>query len=124
MQTDPAAVDPSFGAAVGQGVETAIGSSRSAEFKRWQWRILLSALVGYALFYFVRKNLSVAMPVMETTLGIRKSQLGLFLTLHGLVYGLSKFLNGIAGDRLNARWFMVTGLVFCAVINIWFGFSS
>ena len=61
------------------------------------------------------------MPVMETTLGIKKSQLGLFLTLHGLLYGVSKFANGIVGDRVNARWFMVTGLVICGVINIWFG---
>lgn len=93
-------------------------------FSQWQWRILISALIGYALFYFVRKNLSVAMPVMETTLHIGKKQLGWFLTLHGLVYGVSKFLNGIAGDRVNARWFLVTGLAICALINIWFGLST
>jgi OPA family glycerol-3-phosphate transporter-like MFS transporter/OPA family sugar phosphate sensor protein UhpC-like MFS transporter len=64
------------------------------------------------------------MPVMEEELGISKSQLGLFLTLHGLLYGLSKFVNGIIGDRVNARWFMPTGLVVCGVINILFGLSA
>jgi sugar phosphate permease len=97
---------------------------RSRGFSYWQWRILISALIGYALFYFVRKNLSVAMPVMETTLHIGKKQLGWFLTLHGLVYGVSKFLNGIVGDRVNARWYLVTGLFACALINIWFGLSA
>lgn len=43
------------------------------------------------------------MPFMETGLGIQKSQLGLFLTLHGLLYGVSKFANGFFGDRAHAR---------------------
>jgi OPA family glycerol-3-phosphate transporter-like MFS transporter/OPA family sugar phosphate sensor protein UhpC-like MFS transporter len=54
----------------------------------------------------VRKNLSVAMPVMEQQLGISKAQLGLFLTLHGLLYGVSKFVNGMIGDRVSAPLFM------------------
>ncbi len=93
-------------------------------YRYWQMRTLVGAIVGYALFYFVRKNLSVAMPAMEQSLGIGKSQLGLFLTLHGLLYGVSKFANGFAGDRLNARWFMVAGLVLCAAMNFLFGMSS
>jgi phosphoglycerate transporter family protein len=97
---------------------------RAKSFRYWQWRILLSALVGYALFYFVRKNITAAAPVMFVELGITKKQFGLFLTLHGLVYGISKFANGILGDRVNARWFLPFGLVCCGAINIWFGLSS
>ena len=61
---------------------------------------------------------------MQEDLGITKGDLGLFLTLHGLLYGVSKFANGFIGDRVNARYFMVTGLVLSAVCNILFGFSS
>lgn len=93
-------------------------------YRYWQRRILLSTIVGYALYYFVRKNLSLAMPQMEETLGIDKAQLGMYLTAHGLVYGVSKFANGIMGDRVNARWFMVTGLAICALLNIGFGLST
>lgn len=93
-------------------------------YKYWQNRILISSIIGYALFYFVRKNLSVAMPVMEESLGISKTDLGLFLTLHGLIYGVSKLVNGMFGDRANARWFMVLGLICSAVINVCFGLSS
>lgn len=89
----------------------------------WQRRILFATIVGYALYYFVRKNLSVAMPAMEQD-GISKGQLGMFLTAHGLLYGVSKFANGIIGDRVNARWFMPIGLAFCALINILFGLSA
>lgn len=94
------------------------------KFKYWQTRTIITSMVGYALFYFVRKNLSVAMPAMQTDLGINKAELGIFLSIHGLVYGVSKFANGFIGDRVNARYFMVTGLVLSAICNLIFGFSS
>lgn len=93
-------------------------------FKYWQTRVIITTMIGYAMFYFVRKNLSIAMPAMQADLGITKAELGIFLTLHGLVYGVSKFANGFIGDRVNARYFMVTGLVLAAFCNIAFGFSS
>lgn len=96
----------------------------SQRFKYWQTRTIVATMIGYALFYFVRKNLSIAMPAMQADLGITKTELGLFLTLHGLIYGLSKFINGFIGDRVNARYFMVTGLVLSAICNVVFGFSS
>src|SRR6476659_7934171 len=94
------------------------------KYRYWQTRVLISSIIGYATFYFVRKNLSIAMPFMETGLGIQKSQLGLFLTLHGLLYGVSKFANGFFGDRAHARNLMVTGLAASAILNVAFGFSS
>lgn len=65
-----------------------------------------------------------AMPGMNADLGISKVSLGIFLTLNGLVYGFSRFLNGIFADRLNARFYMATGLALCAIANIAFGFGE
>ena len=96
----------------------------SKQYRHWQKRVLLSSIIGYATFYFVRKNLSVAMPYLEHGLGIKKTQLGLFLTLHGLLYGVSKFANGFFGDRANARAFMAFGLGASALMNVFFGFNS
>jgi phosphoglycerate transporter family protein len=93
-------------------------------YRAWQMRVLFASIIGYATFYFVRKNLSIAMPAMEHSLGIQKANLGLFLTLHGLLYGVSKFANGFLADRSNARAFLVTGLVASAILNVMFGFSS
>ncbi len=101
-----------------------LSESEAKRFHYWQWRTILATMIGYSLFYFVRKNLSVAMPGMEADLGISKASLGLFLTAHGLIYGLSKFVNGIIGDRVNSRLFMVVGLLLSAACNIFFGFSS
>jgi phosphoglycerate transporter family protein len=93
-------------------------------YRAWQRRVLISTIIGYAVFYFVRKNLSVAMPLMERDLGLSKSDLGLFLTLHGVLYGVSKFANGFFGDRCNARAFMVVGLAASAVLNVLFGLGA
>ena len=46
-------------------------------YRRWRLRVLLAGIIGYAAFYFVRKNLSVAMPLMEKELGFSKVDLGL-----------------------------------------------
>jgi len=93
-------------------------------YEYWRWRQLYATFVGYALYYFVRKNLSCAMPLMEQELGIGKRQLGGFLTCHGILYGLSKFLNGILADRSDARRFMAVGLLASALLNLAFGFSG
>jgi OPA family glycerol-3-phosphate transporter-like MFS transporter/OPA family sugar phosphate sensor protein UhpC-like MFS transporter len=103
---------------------TADSQAIQQQYRAWQRRVLLSSIIGYAVFYFVRKNLSIAMPVMEKELGISKASLGLFLTLHGVLYGVSKFANGFLGDRSNARIFMTMGLVCSALLNLCFGFSS
>ena len=92
--------------------------------RTWQIRTLAGAMFGYAAFYFVRKNLSFAMPAMQTDLGIPKADLGIFLTLHGLLYGVSRFVNGMWADRANARYFMVAGLLLSVGANVFFGFSS
>jgi sugar phosphate permease len=93
-------------------------------YRHWQPRILLASTIGYAVYYFVRVNLPVAMPAMEQNLHITKTSLGLFLTLHGVIYGVSKFLNGFLGDRANARTFMATGLFLSALVNFAFGSAS
>jgi len=101
-----------------------VGSDEvAAGYRYWQLRVLVATIVGYATFYFVRKNLSIAMPFMEKE-GIDKIHLGLFLTLHGLIYGISKFANGFLADRSSSRAFLVVGLVASAIMNVFFGFSS
>jgi len=105
-------------------IQTTDPAEVAKQYRHWQRRVLLTSIIGYATFYFVRKNLSVAMPYLEHGLGIRKTQLGLFLTLHGVLYGISKFANGFLGDRANARAFMAFGLGASALMNVFFGFNS
>lgn len=101
-----------------------MNKAQNASFKYWQTRTIISTIIIYATFYLVRKNLSMAMPDLQADLGISKAELGLFLTLHGVVYGVSKFLSGFAADRLNARHMLVVALLLCSICNFIFGLSS
>lgn len=93
-------------------------------FQYWQTRTIIVTMIGYALYYFVRKNFSIAMPGLTAEFGISKVELGLFLTMNGIVYGLSRFVNGIISDRNSARIVMSLGLMLCAVMNFLFGCSD
>ena len=91
-------------------------------YRRMQWRVLIATMIGYTLFYFMRKNFSFAMPGLEQDCGITKAQLGNFLFAGGIVYGVSKFLNGFVGDRVNSRKMLCLGLLACTLVNVAFGF--
>ena len=93
------------------------------KFNRMQWRMLFATMIGYTLFYFMRKNFSFAMPGLEQDCGISKDMLGNFLFAGGIVYGISKFLNGIVGDRCNSRKMLCFGLLVCTLVNVAFGFA-
>jgi sugar phosphate permease len=94
------------------------------KFKHWQTRTIVVAMIGYALYYFVRKNFSLTMPALEAEFGLSKVQLGLFLTLNGVIYGLSRFVNGFIADRVSARKMMSIGLCLSGIINLGFAFSD
>lgn len=93
-------------------------------FQYWQWRVIISSMIGYSVFYFVRKNFAFAMPALGQEYGITDTSFGVILTLVGLVYGVSKFLNGFIADRANARWHLVIGLGACVILNFLFGWSA
>ncbi len=91
-------------------------------FGRGQWRMLAMTIIGYTLFYFMRKNFSFAMPGLTQDLGVTKSMLGNCLFAGGIVYGVSKFVNGFIGDRVNPRRFFCFGMLMCVLVNMAFGF--
>ena len=93
-------------------------------FKYWQWRVIICSMIGYAMFYFVRKNFSFAIPLLNEQYGISNASFGAILSIAGIIYGVSKFINGIIGDRTNARWHLTLGLSICVLVNFIFGFSD
>lgn len=92
-------------------------------YVKLQWKTLIILMVGYICYYFLRKNFSAAIPAMEATLGLSKVQLGIFLTLNGIVYGLSRMVNGVLADRYSKRVLMSVGLVLSCIINLAICFS-
>ena len=99
-------------------------AEESSRFKKAQWRFILCSMVAYAFFYITRKNLSMAQPEMFAQGVISKEALGTILTVHGVLYGLSRFVNGFWADQLNGRVFMTIGLALSALMNFLFGCTS
>ncbi|MBO7309388.1 MAG: MFS transporter [Kiritimatiellae bacterium] len=93
-------------------------------FRRAQTKFILSSAIVYAFFYLTRKNLSMAQPGMLEEGVISTYAVGTMLTVHGIVYGLSRFVNGFWADRLNGRVFMTVGIALSALMNLLFGCTS
>ena len=100
-----------------------MNAEQTKKYNYWQWRTLIVLMIAYILYYFLRKNFSAALPAMEAELGITKLQLGIFLTLNGIIYGFSRFINGFIADRCSRRLLLAGGLVLSSVINFAIAFS-
>lgn len=98
-------------------------ATTKSRYLRLQWRTLIILMLGYVCYYFLRKNFSAAIPAMEATLGLSKVQLGLFLTLNGIIYGVSRMINGFLADRYSRRLMMGGGLLLSCIINLAICFS-
>ena len=92
-------------------------------FKFWQWRIIVVSMFVYAIYYFVRKNFSIAMPGLTAEYGISNTSFGIIIAIGSLIYGLSRFINGFIVERVSTKLFMAIGLFLCAAANFCFGFG-
>ena len=90
------------------------GAEADARYGRLRWQVFLGAFIGYAGFYIVRKNFSMAIPMLEP-LGFEKGELGVVLSMNAVAYGFSKFIMASVSDRSNARRFLPQGLVLAAL---------
>ena len=91
-----------------------------ASYKKLRLQVFLGIFIGYAGYYLVRKNFSMAMPDLIAQ-GYSKGDLGIALSGVSIAYGLSKFLMGNVSDRSNARIFLSLGLVLSAMSMIVMG---
>lgn len=93
-------------------------------FEYWRFRTLYSIIIGFAAFYFIRMNFSLAVPLICKEFNYTKSDIGMITSIGAILYGIGKFFFGIIGDKYSARYIMVFGLFLSAIMNIFLGFSS
>ncbi|HLS94806.1 MAG TPA: glycerol-3-phosphate transporter [Sphingobacterium sp.] len=93
-----------------------------ATYKKLRIQVFAGIFLGYAAYYFVRKNFSFAVKDLQDTLGYSKAELGFAMSALSIAYGLSKFLMGNVSDRSNARYFLAAGLVLSSLTMILMGF--
>ncbi len=89
-------------------------------YSRLRFQVFMGIFIGYAGYYLVRKNFTLAMPSLIAE-GFSKTELGFALSGVAIAYGLSKFIMGSVSDRSNARVFMPLGLLSSALVMIFMG---
>lgn len=88
-----------------------------AEYCRLRRRVFAGIFIGYAAFYLVRQNLSLAIPdILAEHPHHTKAGLGAGITALSIAYGLSKFIMGSVSDRSNPQRFLPLGLLLAAGI--------
>ena len=97
--------------------------TKKRSFKSWQWYTIIVSMVVYAIYYFVRKNFSIAMPGLTAEYGITNTSFGIIIAMGSLIYGLSRFINGFIVEKVSTKVFMAIGLLLCAAANFCFGFG-
>lgn len=93
------------------------------QYRYWRIRVMYGMLIGYAVFYFCRKNFSMANKAISDEFDLTTTQMGMILSVATILYAFSKFLSGVLADRMNARYLMGLGLILSAVMNVLFGLS-
>lgn len=99
-----------------------IESSRTdAEYCKLRWQVFAGVFIGYAAYYLIRKNFSLAIPYLIDEYGFSKADLGTVAVALSLAYGFSKFIMGNVSDRSNPKYFITIGLLGSAIISLIFG---
>lgn len=93
------------------------------DFKTWQWYTIIVSMIVYSIYYFVRKNFSIAMPGLTAEYGISNTSFGIVIAIGSLIYGFSRFVNGFIVEKVSTKTFMAIGLLLCALANFCFGFG-
>ncbi|MDR3328985.1 MAG: MFS transporter, partial [Prevotellaceae bacterium] len=91
-------------------------------YKAMRLKVFLGAFVGYAAYYLVRKNLSLAAPDMISAGLLDKASVGIAGSAISIAYAFSKFIMGSISDRSDARKFLVVGLILSALLMVGVGF--
>ena len=81
-------------------------------------KVFLGAFLGYAAYYLVRKNLSLAAPDMIKDGILDAGKVGLAMSAVSIAYAFSKFVMGSVSDRSDARKFLCVGLVLSALVML------
>ena len=90
------------------------GHEADKRYHKLRLQVFIGAFIGYAAFYLVRKNFTMAIPMLKS-FGFDKGELGTVLAMNAIAYALSKFLMGSVSDRSDARKFLPLGLVLASI---------
>ena len=87
-----------------------------------RFKVFMGSFLGYAAYYLIRKNLSLASADMISEGLIDKQGVGIAASAVSIAYAFSKFIMGTLSDRSDARKFLTVGLIIGSLVMMSVGF--
>jgi sugar phosphate permease len=78
-------------------------TSARAPSERAGWGVMSALAAGYIGIYLCRKNLAVAVPMLQQSFGATRAQIGMVASVGTLTYAAGKVINGPLVDRIGGR---------------------
>jgi len=98
--------------------------TQGIKFGDYRVRVFAVTWLAYAGFYFCRKNLSAAMPLMKEELHFTDLDLSKIIFVYSLTYMLGQFVGGVLSDRHGPRLIVSLGMVIAVLANLCMGFAA
>ena len=92
-------------------------------YRKYRINNFIGIFMGYAAYYLLRGNFSLAMPFLSKMGHYSKTDLGKVAGILTVAYGISKFIMGNISDRSNPRYFIAVGLAISVIVNLIFGLA-
>ena len=90
------------------------GECIDRQYRKMRWQVYFGIFIGYAGYYIVRNNFSMAIPGLEK-IGFQTEDLAIVLSMNAIASGISKLFMASVSDRSDAQKFMPLGLVLTAI---------
>jgi len=87
------------------------------------WTVIGALAVGYVGIYLCRKNLAVAVPLLQQAFHVNREQIGRIASVGTLAYAIGKFVGGPVVDRLGGRRGFLLSMVLVAAFGAAGAFS-
>jgi sugar phosphate permease len=100
-----------------QAGDEAVGRSTAAGSRLGGWIVVAVLGIGYIGVYLCRKNLSVAVPLLQQDFGASKADVGVIASVGTFAYAAGKLLNGVLVDRVGGRVGFLAALAAVAVFG-------
>ena len=100
------------------------GNPDAVPLTRQQNLMVRTVWVTYALFYFGRVNMSIALPLLAVALNVSRAEVGAVVLVFFWVYGIGQFVNGEIGNHLSPFRMVSIGLLTIAAVNFAFAFQT
>jgi sugar phosphate permease len=81
------------------------------------WRVVFVLALGYVGIYLCRKNLSVAVPLLQRAFGATKAEVGTIASVGTVAYAAGKIIHGALVDRVGGRRGFLAAIVAVALFG-------